>query len=228
MIFTKTNPSLKLPEHKEVTATQLTSCLENKKVSPELMEILNKYVDELVYVSEDQISLAVAYLSERGKIIASSEGAAGFAAIINNKFEFRENEKIVSLVSGGNIPMSMLARSVERMLYLTNKRILFKVVLPYGTKHLAILLKILVKLSIQVVDCITAAHVNIPANQESYTFVADVPNDIATENLQNELNAKGWRFSLSVPEEGGKFIDQLRSNSNIPKKCSEIWVPKKI
>lgn len=76
-------------------------------------EICSKYVDDIVTVSEDQISSAILALIEQHKMIAEGAGAVAVAAVMFNKLPV-ENKRVVCVVSGGNIDVTILSRVIER------------------------------------------------------------------------------------------------------------------
>ena len=69
---------------------------------------ISKYVDEFVVVSEREISLAIAVLSQRCKCIVEGAGASTLAAVLFHKFKYEKGENIVCVLSGGNIPLKKL------------------------------------------------------------------------------------------------------------------------
>ena len=76
-------------------------------------EICEKYVDDIVTVSEDEIASAVLSLIEKQKLIAEGAGALSVAAAMFDKLPI-ENKKTVCLVSGGNIDVNILSRVINR------------------------------------------------------------------------------------------------------------------
>ena len=76
-------------------------------------EICSKYVDDIVTVSEDEISSAILALIEQHKMIAEGAGAVAVAAVMFNKLPV-ENKRVVCVVSGGNIDVTILSRVIER------------------------------------------------------------------------------------------------------------------
>ncbi len=76
-------------------------------------EIIQKYVDDIAVVTEDEISSAILALIEKQKMIAEGAGAAAVAAAMFNKFPI-EGKKVVCVVSGGNIDVTILSRVIER------------------------------------------------------------------------------------------------------------------
>ena len=69
---------------------------------------ISKYVDEFVVVSEKEISLAIAVLSQRCKCVVEGAGASTLAAVLFHKFKYEKGENIVCVLSGGNIPLKTL------------------------------------------------------------------------------------------------------------------------
>lgn len=76
-------------------------------------DIISKYVDDIVTVSEDEISTAILTLMEKQKLIAEGAGATPVAAALFNKLPLA-GKKTVCLVSGGNIDVNILSRVITR------------------------------------------------------------------------------------------------------------------
>lgn len=76
-------------------------------------ELIKEYVDDIALVSDDEIASAILTLIEKQKMIAEGAGAVSVAAAMFNKFPI-QGKKVVSLVSGGNIDVSILSRVIER------------------------------------------------------------------------------------------------------------------
>ena len=76
-------------------------------------EICSKYVDDIVTVSEDEICAAILQLLEKEKVVAEGAGATSVAAVMFNKVPVK-GQKVVCIVSGGNIDVTILNRVVER------------------------------------------------------------------------------------------------------------------
>lgn len=76
-------------------------------------ELIGKYVDDIVTVSEDEIATAILTLMEKQKLIAEGAGATPVAAALFNKLPIK-GKKTVCLVSGGNIDVNILSRVITR------------------------------------------------------------------------------------------------------------------
>lgn len=76
-------------------------------------EMINKYVDDIVTVSEDEIATAILALIEKQKLISEGAGATPVAAALFDKLPI-EGKKTVCLISGGNIDVNILSRVITR------------------------------------------------------------------------------------------------------------------
>lgn len=84
-----------------------------KRPGDNTFQLVNQYVDDIALVTEDEIASAILSLMEKQKMIAEGAGAVSVAAAMFNKFPIA-GKKIVSLVSGGNIDVTILSRVIER------------------------------------------------------------------------------------------------------------------
>lgn len=76
-------------------------------------ELIQKYVDDIVTVTEDEVATAILSLIEKQKLIAEGAGAVSVAAAMFGKLPI-EGKKTVCLVSGGNIDVNILSRVITR------------------------------------------------------------------------------------------------------------------
>jgi threonine dehydratase len=67
--------------------------------------LVQRFVDDVCEVSEDEICRAVVVLLERSKLMVEGAGAAGLAAVLAGKVKARE---VVCVLSGGNLDSGML------------------------------------------------------------------------------------------------------------------------
>lgn len=84
-----------------------------KEPGEHTFELCSQYVDEIVTVSEDEISSAILALMEQQKMIAEGAGAVSVAAVMFNKLPV-QGKKVVCVVSGGNIDVTILSRVISR------------------------------------------------------------------------------------------------------------------
>jgi threonine dehydratase len=91
--------------------------------------LVQKYVDDIVTVEEEEIANAILLLLEREKTLAEGAGAASIAAVLNHKLPL-EGKKVAVLVCGGNIDVTLLSRIIERGLVKDGRLVRLRVHLP--------------------------------------------------------------------------------------------------
>ena len=83
-------------------------------------EICSKYVDEILTVSDDEISAAILTLMEQHKLVTEGAGAVAVAAAMFKKVDLT-GKKAVCLLSGGNIDVTILSRVIQRGLLMSGR-----------------------------------------------------------------------------------------------------------
>ncbi len=83
--------------------------------------LTSKYVDDVVTVTDDEIAAAILALMEQQKLVAEGAGAISVAAAMFNKVPVK-GKKVVCLISGGNVDVSILSRVIDRGLLMSGRR----------------------------------------------------------------------------------------------------------
>ena len=91
-----------------------------KKPGDLTYEICSKYVDEIVTVTDDEISAAILALMEQQKLVTEGAGAAAVAAAMFGKVDIK-GKKAVCVLSGGNIDVTILSRVISRGLLMSGR-----------------------------------------------------------------------------------------------------------
>jgi threonine dehydratase len=100
-----------------------------RRAGDRTVPLVQKYVDDIVTVEEEEIANAILLLLEREKTLAEGAGAAAIAAVLNRKLPL-QGKKIAVLVCGGNIDVTLLARIIERGLVKDGRLVRLRVHLP--------------------------------------------------------------------------------------------------
>ncbi len=95
-------------------ATTLADGIAVKRAGDLTFEHVRRHVDELVTVSEEEIASAILYCLEKEKTVAEGAGAVAVAALMHRKIRGLDGKRVVSVVSGGNIDVNLIARIIER------------------------------------------------------------------------------------------------------------------
>ena len=75
-------------------------------------DIVGRLVEDVVLVSEDEIKEGMRFLAERAKLVAEPAGAAATGALLAGKIKVRSGERVVSIVSGGNVDRAKFAEFI--------------------------------------------------------------------------------------------------------------------
>jgi threonine dehydratase len=92
--------------------------------------IVQKYVDEIVTVSEEEIADAILVLLESEKTVTEGSGASGVAAVLNNKVPGIAGKQVCVVLTGGNIDTTFLAKILERGLAKEGRLAKFRIIAP--------------------------------------------------------------------------------------------------
>jgi threonine dehydratase len=91
--------------------------------------LVQKYVDDIVLVDEEEIASAILQLLEKEKMLAEGAGAAATAALLNKKTP-NHGQKLGVLVSAGNIDVSLLSLIIRRGLVKDGRLVRLRIHLP--------------------------------------------------------------------------------------------------
>ena len=92
-----------------------------RRAGERTLPLVQRYVDELVKVDEEEIANAILVLLEREKTLAEGAGAVALAALLQRKTTLR-GQRTAVVIGGGNIDVSLLARIIERGLVKDGRR----------------------------------------------------------------------------------------------------------
>jgi threonine dehydratase len=78
------------------------------------LPLVERWVDELVLVGEDDVAEAMVWLLERAKLVVEGGGAVGIAALLAGDLAPAPNGSTVIVLSGGNVDAGLLAAIAQR------------------------------------------------------------------------------------------------------------------
>lgn len=99
-------------------------------------ELVKKYVDDIVTVTDDETAAAILALMERQKVVAEGAGAVSVAAVMANKLPIA-GKKVLCIVSGGNIDVNTLNRIILKGLAKSGRNFTFHIELSDKPGQLA-------------------------------------------------------------------------------------------
>ena len=121
-----------------------------KKPGELTMSILDRVLDDVVSVTDEEISQAIVLLLERTKLVVEGAGAVGVAALLQGKVEGRGTT--VPVLSGGNIDATLLISVMRHGLASAGRFLVVRTRVPDRPGELAQLLTLLGNERVNVVE----------------------------------------------------------------------------
>lgn len=157
-------------------------------------ELISKYVDDIVTVSEDEIATAILTLIEKQKLISEGAGATPVAAALFNKLPL-QGKKTVCLISGGNIDVNILSRVITRGQITSGRKADLVIVLEDRPGQLTEVSDIISKCGANVVGVVhNRSDVNMPITGCFLKLELETRDAAQIQEIKDRLTAAG--FSL--------------------------------
>lgn len=115
------------------------------------LPIIQKYVDDMVTVEEEDISQAMVMLLERSKLVVEGAGAVGLAALLSGRVR-AEGQKAVALLSGGNVDINLVAKIINHGLATAGRYLILRTRLPDRAGRLFLLLSRLAEKKVNIIN----------------------------------------------------------------------------
>lgn len=157
-------------------------------------ELVTKYVDEVVTVSEDEIAMAILTLMERQKLIAEGAGATSVAAVLSDKIPV-DGKNVVCIVSGGNIDVNILSRVLTRGLKASGRNVNLQIALEDKPGQLVQVSTIISKCGGNIINVrYERSDLNMPISSCYLTIGLETKNFEQIEFIKNELIKSGLKI----------------------------------
>lgn len=134
------------------TARTLADGIAIKRVGDLTFPLLQRYVDDVVLVGEEEIARAILLLLEREKTVAEGAGAVPLAALASGRIPLKEGEVVVPVLCGGNIDVNMISRIIDRGLVEDGRLTRLVVRVPDRPGSLSRLTEMVARLGANVLD----------------------------------------------------------------------------
>jgi threonine dehydratase len=122
-----------------------------KKPGELTMSILDRVLDDIVSVGDEEISEAIVLLLERTKLVVEGAGAVGVAALLSGKVG-GGGGTVVPVLSGGNIDATLLISVARHGLAVGGRYLVLRTRVPDRPGELARLLTLLAEERVNVVE----------------------------------------------------------------------------
>ena len=164
-----------------------------RRAGEKTVQLVRKYVDELVAVEEEEIASAILVLLEREKTLAEGAGAAALAALLRKKTSLNGHRAAV-LVCGGNIDVTLLSRIIERGLVKDGRRTRVRIHLTDRPGALHQLTKIIADLRANIVQTAhDRAYYGVSLGDTVIDFTLETRGAGHIEEIHQTLTEAGYR-----------------------------------
>ena len=188
-------------QHHPVTldsATTIADGIAVRRAGDVTFPVVDKYVDEIVTVDEDEIASAILVLLEREKTLAEGAGATALAALIQKKTTLKSEHTAV-IVSAGNIDVTLLSRIIERGLVQDGRLIRLRIHLLDKPGALAELTRLIADHRANIVDTLhNRAYYGVNLGDTVIDITMETRGREQVSELLAALTAAGYKHSRVI------------------------------
>jgi threonine dehydratase len=176
-------------------ATTIADGIAVRRAGELTLPVVERYVDEIVTVDEDEIASAILMLLEREKTLAEGAGAAALAALIQHRTSLKGAHTAV-LVCGGNIDVTLLSRIIERGMVQDGRLIRLRIVLLDKPGALHDLTRLIASHRANIVDTLhNRAYYGVNLGDTAIDITMETRGREQVAELLEALTAEGYEYS---------------------------------
>lgn len=160
-------------------------------------EVASKYLDDVVLIDDGSIVKTMFLLMERAKLVVEPAGAASLAYLLTNEARVGKKDKVVTILSGGNVDMYLLGQVVAKGLMQMGRMLKIFILLPDKPGALKSVVDSISELSINIVEVEhdrLSSH--IPAGTAGVYLSLEMEDERHAHKLVEFLKQKGIEFKV--------------------------------
>ena len=123
-----------------------------KKPGAVTAPLLERHVDEIVSVTDDEVAEAMVLLLERSKLVVEGAGAVAVAALLHGRVKPAADGETCAVLSGGNVDASLLSECIRMGETAAGRRMVLSTKVPDRPGGLARLLDLVAEHGANVMD----------------------------------------------------------------------------
>jgi threonine dehydratase len=152
---------------------------------------INKYVDEMVTVADEDTANIIVMLLERMKLVVEGAGAVGLAALLTHKVTGRGKTAVI--LSGGNIDTKLLSSLIERGMLRASRYVRLFTAVDDRPGALARMLKLVADTQGNVIEVIhNRASVTVPIGMTGVEIQLETRDGSHIEEILGALRTEGY------------------------------------
>ncbi|KAF0984233.1 hypothetical protein FDP41_007410 [Naegleria fowleri] len=163
--------------------------------------IVDKYVDDIVTVSESEIAHAVLVLLEREKTLVEGAGATAVAALLSGKLPEitkpnSSSHRVCVILSGGNMDIGTVRDIIDRGLAQSGRLVRVRAVVPDVPGQLAKVLTLLGELKVNIREVDHERTENVPVGFTATIITCQTKGFEHIELVKEQLSKKQFTFEI--------------------------------
>ena len=180
-------------------ATTIGDGIAVRRAGSRTLPLVQRYVDEVVTVDEDEIAAAILVLLEREKTLAEGAGATALAALLQRRTSLPPGARTAVLICGGNIDVTLLSRIIERGLVQDGRMIRLRIHLLDRAGALQDLTAIIAAHGVNIVDTLyNRAYYGVNLGDTTIDITMETRGRDQADELLQVLSQNGYRYSRVV------------------------------
>ncbi len=178
-------------------ATTIADGIAVRRAGDITFPVVDRYVDEIVTVEEEEIASAILFLLEREKTLAEGAGAAALAALLQKKTTIiPPGAHTAVLVCGGNIDVTLLSRIIERGMRQDGRLIRLRIHLLDKPGALTDLTRVIAQHRINIVDTLhNRAYYGVNLGDTVIDITLETRGREQVAELRAALTEEGYNHS---------------------------------
>lgn len=157
------------------------------------LPIIEKYIDDVVEVSEEEIARAIYFCVQNNRLVVEGAGAAGLAALLAKKIQLKDTDTVCTVLCGGNIDANLLARILEQVMVRMGRYIFLKLLVP---DRPGILAKLLINVAESGANVIEVFHKRAmwlaPLGKVGIEMLLEVRDEAHGRHVHRHLEEMGY------------------------------------
>jgi len=159
-------------------------------------QVTKDLVDELLVVNDAEMARTAYLLLQRAKILTEPAGVAAMAAVLYGKTDLK-GRKVVPVISGGNINMSILEQILDKGVMAEGLRARIQVLIPDQAGMLKSIISILEKMKANIHDIEhERSTTSVPVGYVQVTITFNLQDSTQLPTLLMELDKKGMQYQV--------------------------------
>ena len=157
------------------------------------LPLVERYVDEVVTVSDDEVAEAMVMLLERTKQVVEGAGAVAVAALMQGRIAAPKEGQVCAVLSGGNVDASLLSECIRLGETAAGRRMVLSTIVPDRPGALSGLLQVVAEHGGNVVDVEHLRDgIDLHVGETAINLVLQTRGPDASQEILDAVQAQGF------------------------------------